>query len=236
MPSDGNLKTFDQVVTEERGILRGQAEGPGRDTSPLTALCISGGGIRSATFALGAIQGLAEQGVLSGFDYMSTVSGGGYIGGWLTSWKHRAGGLEQIVPKLRAGAPLPKPDEVDPIGHLREYNNYLSPKLGFFSADAWTLAATVIRNMTLNWLVLVPLLMFAMMAPRLILGLWLLRDTGYDYTPGGPPLRNSFDRSLRLTMSLRFWATLLPPPAASLCCVDFQYDEISAGRGRQKPH
>src|SRR5580658_6747133 len=174
MPSDGNLKTFDQVVAEERRILRGQTEA--RDTSLLTALCISGGGIRSATFGLGAIQGLAGKGVLTGFDYLSTVSGGGYIGAWLTSWKHRAGGLEQIVPELRAGASLPKPDEVDPIGHLREYNNYLSPRLGFFSADAWTLAATVIRNMTLNWLVLVPLLMFALMVPRFILALGLLKD------------------------------------------------------------
>ena len=164
-------KTFDDVVAEERRILRGQT-----DASPLTALCISGGGIRSATFALGALQGLADQGVLGDFDYLSTVSGGGYIGAWLTSWKHRANGLENVLPKLRPGAPQPKPDEVDPIGHLREYNNYLSPKLGFFSADTWTLAATVIRNMTLNWLVLVPLLMFALMGPRLILALALLKD------------------------------------------------------------
>jgi hypothetical protein len=171
MLANGDGKTFDDVVAEERRILRGQT-----DASPLTALCISGGGIRSATFALGALQGLADQGVLGDFDYLSTVSGGGYIGAWLTSWKHRANGLENVLPKLRPGAPQPKPDEVDPIGHLREYNNYLSPKLGFFSADTWTLAATVIRNMTLNWLVLVPLLMFALMGPRLILALALLKD------------------------------------------------------------
>lgn len=181
MPPDGELKTFDQVIAEERSILRRPTEGAGRDTSPLTALCISGGGIRSATFALGAIQGLADKGVLSGFDYLSTVSGGGYIGAWLTSWKHRAGGLEKVVPKLRPGAPLPKPDEVDPIGHLREYSNYLSPRLGFFSADTWTLAATVIRNMTLNWLVLIPLIMFALMAPRLVLAFWLLKDNFHDF-------------------------------------------------------
>jgi hypothetical protein len=169
MPSDGDLKTFENVIAEERRVLRG-------DASPPTALCISGGGIRSATFAFGALQGLADQGVLGGFDYLSTVSGGGYIGGWLTSWKHREKGLDNILPKLRSGAPLPKPDELDPIGHLRDYNNYLSPRMGFFSADTWTLAATVFRNMTLNWLVLVPLLMFALMAPRLILALWILKD------------------------------------------------------------
>src|SRR5215470_5191048 len=62
-------------------------------TAPRTALCISGGGIRSATFALGALQGFADLGILQHFDYLSTVSGGGYIGSWLTGWKQRWGGL-----------------------------------------------------------------------------------------------------------------------------------------------
>jgi hypothetical protein len=51
-----------------------------------SALCISGGGIRSATFALGVLQGLARIGLLQKFDYLSTVSGGGYIGSWLSSF------------------------------------------------------------------------------------------------------------------------------------------------------
>ena len=36
------------------------------------------------------------------------------------------------------------------------------------------MAATVIRNMVLNWLVLVPLLLFALMMPRLKLGQWIM--------------------------------------------------------------
>ncbi|HEX3145040.1 MAG TPA: patatin-like phospholipase family protein, partial [Pyrinomonadaceae bacterium] len=54
-----------------------------------TALCLSGGGIRSGTFALGLLQGLARYGLLGQFDFLSTVSGGGYIGSWLTAWIHR---------------------------------------------------------------------------------------------------------------------------------------------------
>src|SRR5580658_3431256 len=105
---------------------------------PRSALCISGGGIRSATFALGAFQALADHGLLDQFDYLSTVSGGGYIGSWLTAWIKRAGGLAAVIPHLRRnGKP---PEGIDPLEHLREYNNYLSPKLGFFSADTWTLA------------------------------------------------------------------------------------------------
>src|SRR5215204_7138244 len=42
-----------------------------------SALCLSGGGIRSASFAVGVLQGLARLGVLTQFDYLSTVSGGG---------------------------------------------------------------------------------------------------------------------------------------------------------------
>src|SRR5579864_9216333 len=74
--------TFEQVQAAEEAALGG-----GR--AARTALCISGGGIRSATFALGALQGLADLGILENFDYLSTVSGGGYIGSWLTAWKQR---------------------------------------------------------------------------------------------------------------------------------------------------
>src|SRR5437660_8854908 len=45
------------------------------------ALCISGGGNRSAIFGLGVLQGLARCGLLDKFHYLSTVGGGGYIGG-----------------------------------------------------------------------------------------------------------------------------------------------------------
>src|SRR5688572_23614521 len=46
------------------------------------ALCLSGGGIRSATFGLGILQGLSKRGLLQKFHYLSTVSGGGFLGGF----------------------------------------------------------------------------------------------------------------------------------------------------------
>ena len=48
-------------------------------------LALSGGGIRSATLNLGVLQALARRRVLPQFDYLSTVSGGGYIGAALSS-------------------------------------------------------------------------------------------------------------------------------------------------------
>src|SRR3954464_15747887 len=50
------------------------------------ALCLSGGGIRSAAFALGVVQALARMELLTRFQYLSTVSGGGYLGAWLSRW------------------------------------------------------------------------------------------------------------------------------------------------------
>jgi Patatin-like phospholipase len=173
---------FVHVLTEEYKILRENTEWSettdqdlfrkmDNEETPLSALCISGGGIRSATFALGAIQALAEKGILAGFDYLSTVSGGGYVGGWLTAWKQREHGLDKIISQLKPIAPDPPEGAPDPVQHLREYNNYLTPKLGLLSTDTWTLAATVGRNMMLNWLVLVPILLFVLMIPRLVLAL-----------------------------------------------------------------
>lgn len=55
----------------------------------LTGLALSGGGIRSATFCLGVMQAMARKDILDRFDYLSTVSGGGYIGSALTWALHK---------------------------------------------------------------------------------------------------------------------------------------------------
>lgn len=136
---------------------------------PTVALCISGGGIRSATFALGAVQGLAKAEMLQRFDYVSTVSGGGYLGGWLSAWCARKDqGIAQVSAALKAALDKPSAtgDQVDPVAHLRAYNSYLSPKLGFMSDDTWSLAATIVRNMALNWLVTLPLLCAVLLLPH----------------------------------------------------------------------
>jgi len=57
----------------------------------LIGLALSGGGIRSASFSLGALQALVAAGRLKQIDYMSTVSGGGYIGSALTWFTNYVG-------------------------------------------------------------------------------------------------------------------------------------------------
>jgi hypothetical protein len=130
------------------------------------ALCLSGGGIRSATFALGILQGLAKAGVLGKLDYLSTVSGGGYTGGWLTAWLQRDR-REEVLRTLADPAPADVPPS--PVARLRETCRYLAPQGGLVSADRWTLFATLGRNLLLNWLVLLPLMAATLIVPRLYL-------------------------------------------------------------------
>jgi Patatin-like phospholipase len=135
-----------------------------------SALCLSGGGIRSATFGLGILQGLAKHDLLHNFDYLSTVSGGGYVGGWLTAWiKNHPGGVKAVAEELKCRLECTLNPEPQEIRHLRAFGNYLTPKTGLMSADTWTLIATFVRNMFLNWLVLISWLAAALMIPRLYL-------------------------------------------------------------------
>lgn len=135
---------------------------------PRIALCLSGGGIRSATFGLGILQGLARLTVLGRFDYLSTVSGGGYIGSWLTAWiRNHPLGLAGVAEELRNQPRRPERVEPAPIAHLRMFSNYLSPRLGLLSVDSWTLVGTYLRNLLLNWLVLVPFLLALLAVPFL---------------------------------------------------------------------
>lgn len=156
------------------------------DDTGLAALCLSGGGIRSATFALGVVQALAKIGILERFDYLSTVSGGGYLGGWLSAWAQRHPQGMAGVSATLAGEPealhaRTQSQDPEPVRYLRDYSNYLSPRLGPFSIDTWTLGATYLRNLLLNWLVSLPLLCLLLLLPRIYIRLlqhtpppWLL--------------------------------------------------------------
>jgi hypothetical protein len=158
-------------------------------------LAISGGGIRSATFALGVIQALAEERMLRYVDYLSTVSGGGYIGSWLSKLIYteikeegtadkaaktdvpkeelrRFDALERsLQPPVSEHAALIEetetPREHPSIGWLREFSNYLAPRVGMFSADVWSIATIWVRNTILNQVILAATLGVLMLIPYL---------------------------------------------------------------------
>ena len=141
-----------------------------RDTA---ALCLSGGGIRSSTFALGIMQGLARHGLLGKFDYLSTVSGGGLSGGWLSAWMRREG-APAVHEALRSHGSEKLQPGPEPVQGLRAFSHWLTPSAGAMSIDSWTVIATIVRNLLLNWLVLLPLMAGLVMLPRLLLSVLAL--------------------------------------------------------------
>jgi hypothetical protein len=71
-----------------------------------------------------------------------TVSGGRYIGSWLSAWINRAG-LTSVTTQLarQSEETRPNPEPLE-IQNVRSYSNYLSPRLGFFPANSWTTVGT----------------------------------------------------------------------------------------------
>ncbi len=93
-------------------------------TAGVTGICCSGGGIRSASFNLGALQVLQEEGELEKARYVSAVSGGCYI----------AASYASVVSKsdarlLKDGPPVYAPGSPEEQ-HLRNNSTYLAPGLG----------------------------------------------------------------------------------------------------------
>ena len=136
--------------------------------SGLMGLCFSGGGIRSASFNLGILQGLAELKLLKSFDYLSSVSGGGYIHQWLAAWSKRCN-FDEVTKQL---IPLPEKDNPgtnpEPIRWLRRYSNYLTPQVGLLSADTWVAFATWLRNTLLNQLIVISGLFVLILIPHIV--------------------------------------------------------------------
>ncbi len=134
----------------------------------LIGLAFSGGGIRSATFNLGVLQALARSRLLGAFDYLSTVSGGGYIGSWLMAWMHHQGiGIQEVEAKLSASPDAPRESSDPPEVHfLRDYSNYLTPRKGLLGADFWAFAASYLRNTMLNQIILLLALLSLLLLPR----------------------------------------------------------------------
>ncbi|MBV9158760.1 MAG: hypothetical protein JO097_21045 [Acidobacteriaceae bacterium] len=107
----------------------------GEQLDNVIGLAFSGGGIRSATFNLGVLQKLQELDLLRHIDYLSTVSGGGYIGSWLVGNVRRTRYWLSRMTNWDAS-----------IEHLRRYSNYLAPHTGILSPDTWSIGLTWVRN------------------------------------------------------------------------------------------
>jgi hypothetical protein len=165
-PPDPVIKAEADAIKEQRKIRLPEDINHGEPPGAV-GLALSGGGIRSATFGLGVIQALTAlklraskggpgQCILNWIDYVSTVSGGGYIGSWLVANRQRR--------RASGASPDFASEEGSPsINHLRRYSRYLAPEAGFTSADTWTMISIWLRNT-----ILIQAMVFCMLAACLL--------------------------------------------------------------------
>ena len=179
---DKRQKVWSEAFAEELQVVNTRrGEKKLDEDKNLVGIAFSGGGIRSATFGLGVLEGLKKYNLLSQIDYISTVSGGGYVGAWFTAnCKRAADNLAEKLAKQRAANPSATPITLNPenpwldtsahwdesIDHLRRYSNYLSPIVGFFSADTWSMAMVWLRNTILVQLTVFLAIAIVLLLPR----------------------------------------------------------------------
>ena len=120
----------------------------GRPVYDTVGLALSGGGVRSAAFSLGVLQALDKHDILDKADYLSTVSGGGYIGASMTAGMTANGGRFPFESKLDDA-------ETPSVKHIRNYSNYLIPH-GI--PDVLRGVAIYLRAIVANALLLAPVL------------------------------------------------------------------------------
>lgn len=181
-PDPGNCE-LTAVIERERELLA-------RTDAPAGApigLAFSGGGIRSAIFNLGIIQALADRRLLSRFHYLSTVSGGGYIGSWLSALIHRSGeGHVGRIESALAATPENFQERAARCGlkdealarlageasyaiqYLRRYASYLTPRTGVLGLDTLTGVAIYLRNLQLNFSILFLSFIALLLVPYLV--------------------------------------------------------------------
>jgi predicted acylesterase/phospholipase RssA len=137
---------FDALRAKESEVIKAKREKckSQDDLSTRFGIALSGGGIRSATLNTGILRILNKCSVLRLADYLSTVSGGGYIGGYVHS-------------KLKENESAADPYETlfsdKDIGRLLDYGYYLAPGNGIRgSFNALRIWGSFLFSLLMNWI------------------------------------------------------------------------------------
>ena len=152
----------------------------------LVGLALSGGGVRSSTFSLGVVQALAKAGLLRHVDYLSSVSGGAFTGGFL-------GRLFTRKRIGQSGDPAGRAQEIladngsGPLRWLRTQANYL------FASG------------TDDWLLMLGIFFRNLFTVHLVIGALLLSVFGILAAAG-----SGVDRALGLLPPAVKWPSPLP--------------------------
>jgi hypothetical protein len=149
---------------------------------------LSGGGIRSAALSLGVLQAFAEADILRRFDYISSVSGGGYLGGSLQWWwskRRHESPDDPNAPGFGLGrddfpygpARISRAAEAEittkaraNLQFLRTHSSYLTPGNGLSS---WSMLGVVVRTAVISILIWIPLIAAFFAALPMIDRAWL---------------------------------------------------------------
>jgi hypothetical protein len=118
-------------------------------------LAFSGGGIRSAALCLGVLQAFQARKDIKSIDYLSTVSGGGYIGACLSG-----------AMSLQGGRAFPFGDDVldsSAVAHLRNYSNYLMPRGRSGVANIAEAGAIILRGLLANVVIVSAAVLFCVL-------------------------------------------------------------------------
>jgi hypothetical protein len=154
-----------RINADEVVDVSGRRLAVGLDANKMDAvgLALSGGGIRSATFCLGVVQVLADRGLMKDFDYLSTVSGGGYTGSFITSVIGTGASFDDLA--------RPFGPDTDAVRHVRQNAKYLS---AVDLKRRWLMVTGTLSGMIMNWI-----------APLCVLSLLALLSTyfGAGLTP-----------------------------------------------------
>lgn len=190
--NEPEVKNWDDVFKDEYAYLTSKAS-EGRKSEQIMGIALSGGGVRAASFSLGVFQALIAFKVVSKFQYLSSVSGGGYLGA-AVAWLRKKYGVEwpkQFISRVgvrqKAETLAPHASAAEKQGassrqdfegnkdagwvwldYIRQHSNYLQPP----KLELPSLAAVAIRNTALSIGVYLALLsvMFAILMKWNVLG------------------------------------------------------------------
>jgi patatin-like phospholipase len=146
---------IEQMIADEKATIAASRNRTGVNWS---GIALSGGGIRSAIFCLGALQALAEKDTLKNFDYISSVSGGGFISSSLQWFWYSVVGTDATkgtFPYGTSKAPKQEAPEQDKrLDFLRSHGQYLAPGEGI---TIWSGLSVIIRTVFLSLIVWIPI-------------------------------------------------------------------------------
>lgn len=147
-------KTYQEQLNKETALIyqRRKRHHPDHpfSTANTVGLALSGGGIRSAVFNLGLLQALENHGLFKWLDYLSTVSGGGYIGAALSAYL-----CQQTTFPFGSSRKNHADSSRSYIDWIRHHAHYLTPSRYL---NGWALGAAVLRGLCVNLSIIIPLL------------------------------------------------------------------------------